>query len=414
MYKLIKKIFFIVLFFCLTISVKAGNLGISANKSVVEGNTIKVSVSISNLAGRFKVTSSDQSILAGSAEDWYEDSFTVTFNAKKPGTATVTVTAIDAADSDTETAFTGSRSVTINVTQKTTKQEIDINKKYSSDNYLKELSVEGTELSPEFNKDTLEYNVDLDYNVEKINIIGKANDTKANVKGLGEFNVNEGSNNFEIVVVAENGNERVYKIIANVEDQNPIKVTVNKKEYLVVKKILPEQIPNNYVETKITINDIETIGYYNAVTSYTLVPLKDEDGNISFYIYDSKKETFKKYRELDFSNDIILFEQKPENIPEGYKKVDLKINDEEVSAYQNDTDSNYYLLYGMNIENGSSDWYRFDIEEKTIQKYDSHEYDELIKDKNKFYTTTVVMSSISILLLLSIIILLFKLRNSKK
>ena len=122
MHKLIKKIFFTFLFFCLTMNVKAGNLGISANKSVVEGNTIKVSVSISNLAGRFKVTSSDQSILAGSAEDWYEDSFTVTFNAKKPGTATVTVTAVDAADSDTEAAFTGSRSVTINVTQKVTKQ----------------------------------------------------------------------------------------------------------------------------------------------------------------------------------------------------------------------------------------------------------------------------------------------------
>lgn len=414
MHKLIKKIFFIMLFFFLTVSVKAGSLGISANKSVVEGNTIKVSVSISNLAGRFKVTSSDQSILAGSAEDWYEDSFTVTFNAKKAGSATVTVTAVDAADSDTEAAFTGSRSVTINVTKKTTKQEIDINKKYSSDNYLKELAIEGTELTPSFNKDTLEYNINLDYNVEKIKIIGTANDSKANVKGLGEFNVNEGSNNFEIVVVAENGNERIYKINAIVEDQNPIKVTVEKKEYLVVKKILPEQIPNNYDETKITINNIETIGYYNAVTGYTLVPLKDDTGNISFYIYNSKKETFKKYRELNFSNDIILFEQKPENIPEGYQKVDLKINDEPVSAYKNDMDSNYYLLYGMNIETGSSDWYRFDIEEKTIQKYDSHEYDQLIKDKEKFYITTIVMSSVSILLLLSIIILLFKLRNSKR
>ena len=91
---------------------------------------------------------------------------------------------------DTEEAFTGSRSVTINVTGQSTKQEIDINKKYSSDNYLKELSIDGYELSPAFNKDTLEYTVSLDYDVEKINVIGKANDTKANVKGLGEINVN--------------------------------------------------------------------------------------------------------------------------------------------------------------------------------------------------------------------------------
>ena len=214
MNKILSKLFFIIIFFSFAITAKAGSLSINANKSVVMGNSIKVSVNISDLAGRFKVTSSDQSVLAGGAEDWYEDSFTVTFSAKKVGSATITVTAVDVADMDTEEAFTGSRSVTINVTGQSTKQEIDINKKYSSDNYLKELSIDGYELSPTFNKDTLEYTVSLDYDVEKINVIGKANDTKANVKGLGEIKVNEGSNNIEIVVTAENGNERVYKINA--------------------------------------------------------------------------------------------------------------------------------------------------------------------------------------------------------
>ena len=218
MNKILSKLFFIIIFFSFAITAKAGSLSINANKSVVMGNSIKVSVNISDLAGRFKVTSSDQSVLAGGAEDWYEDSFTVTFSAKKVGSATITVTAVDVADMDTEEAFTGSRSVTINVTGQSTKQEIDINKKYSSDNYLKELSIDEYELSPTFNKDTLEYTVSLDYDVEKINVIGKANDTKANVKGLGEIKVNEGSNNIEIVVTAENGNERVYKINAVVED----------------------------------------------------------------------------------------------------------------------------------------------------------------------------------------------------
>ncbi len=414
MNKILSKLFFIIIFFSFAITAKAGSLSINANKSVVMGNSIKVSVNISDLAGRFKVTSSDQSVLAGGAEDWYEDSFTVTFSAKKVGSATITVTAVDVADMDTEEAFTGSRSVTINVTGQSTKQEIDINKKYSSDNYLKELSIDGYELSPTFNKDTLEYTVSLDYDVEKINVIGKANDTKANVKGLGEIKVNEGSNNIEIVVTAENGNERVYKINAVVEDKNPIKVKVDKKEYTVMKKIDPEIIPNNYHETKITIDDIETTCLYNEVTDYTLVALKDSDGKITLFIYNAKNGTYEKYKELTFNNNIVLFEKKPNKVIEGYKKVEITINDEKVVAYQKDKKSSYYLLYGLNIENGNEGWYRYDKIEDSIQRFDDSDINQILDDKNKYYITTMVMSSISVLLLLSIMILLFKIRKRER
>ena len=414
MNKILSKLFFIIIFFSFAITAKAGSLSINANKSVVMGNSIKVSVNISDLAGRFKVTSSDQSVLAGGAEDWYEDSFTVTFSAKKVGSATITVTAVDVADMDTEEAFTGSRSVTINVTGQSTKQEIDINKKYSSDNYLKELSIDGYELSPTFNKDTLEYTVSLDYDVEKINVIVKANDTKANVKGLGEIKVNEGSNNIEIVVTAENGNERVYKINAVVEDKNPIKVKVHKKEYTVMKKIDPEIIPNNYHETKITIDDIETTCLYNEVTDYTLVALKDSDGKITLFIYNAKNGTYEKYKELTFNNNIVLFEKKPNKVIEGYKKVEITINDEKVVAYQKDKKSSYYLLYGLNIENGNEGWYRYDKIEDSIQRFDDSDINQILDDKNKYYITTMVMSSISVLLLLSIMILLFKIRKRER
>ena len=414
MNKILSKLFFIIIFFSFAITAKAGSLSINANKSVVMGNSIKVSVNISDLAGRFKVTSSDQSVLAGGAEDWYEDSFTVTFSAKKVGSATITVTAVDVADMDTEEAFTGSRSVTINVTGQSTKQEIDINKKYSSDNYLKELSIDGYELSPTFNKDTLEYTVSLDYDVEKINVIGKANDTKANVKGLGEIKVNEGSNNIEIVVTAENGNERVYKINAVVEDKNPIKVKVDKKEYTVMKKIDPEIIPNNYHETKITIDDIETTCLYNEVTDYTLVALKDSDGKITLFIYNAKNGTYEKYKELTFNNNIVLFEKKPNKVIEGYKKVEITINDEKVVAFQKDKKSSYYLLYGLNIENGNEGWYRYDKIEDSIQRFDDSDINQILDDKNKYYITTMVMSSISVLLLLSIMILLFKIRKRER
>ena len=181
-----------------------------------------------------------------------------------------------------------------------------------------------------------------------------------------------------------------------------------------MKKIDPEIIPNNYHETKITIDDIETTCLYNEVTDYTLVALKDSDGKITLFIYNAKNGTYEKYKELTFNNNIVLFEKKPNKVIEGYKKVEITINDEKVVAYQKDKKSSYYLLYGLNIENGNEGWYRYDKIEDSIQRFDDSDINQILDDKNKYYITTMVMSSISVLLLLSIMILLFKIRKRER
>ena len=45
-----------------------------------------------------------------------------------------------------------------------------------------------------------------------------------------------GTNAFEIVVKAQNGAEKVYKLTVNVIDENPIEVTIDNKKYTVVRK----------------------------------------------------------------------------------------------------------------------------------------------------------------------------------
>ena len=104
----------------------------------------------------------------------------------------------------------GSKSISI-------KTQAEIEASYSKNNYLQSLSVDGYELSPVFNKEILEYTVELDSTVESIKVNGAVEDSKANLIGTGEIPVVEGSNNIELVVTAENGNTRVYKIIPNVK-----------------------------------------------------------------------------------------------------------------------------------------------------------------------------------------------------
>ena len=80
-------------------------------------------------------------------------------------------------------------------------------------------------------------------------------------------------------------------MIENVEvkDENPINVTVNGKNYTVVK--IKENLPaaSLYTETTININGFEIPAYKNDNTNLVLVGLKDEEGNISIYIYNKDK-----------------------------------------------------------------------------------------------------------------------------
>ena len=91
-------------------------------------------------------------------------------------------------------------------------------------------------MNPKFNKETLEYEVELEPGTEKINVSAVKEDWRARIKGTGEIGVTEGINTINIVVTAENGNERTYKIIARVDEKDPINIKIEGKDYTIIKK----------------------------------------------------------------------------------------------------------------------------------------------------------------------------------
>ena len=134
----------------------------ASSKTVTVGQNVTITVSTKNLMGVYTLESSDSSILAGNDGDSIDspDSYTrsFTFSSKKTGTVTVTFAPNSSAgltDYDILERVSFSRTVTINVVNKEAKPSVDVNKTYSKNNYLKSLSVEGYELTPAFDKDTL-------------------------------------------------------------------------------------------------------------------------------------------------------------------------------------------------------------------------------------------------------------------
>ena len=269
----------IVLSFMFIQNVSAGSLSISASSSVIVGNKVVVRVSATGLAGKFSIKSSNNNILSGGTSSVFLDneSPTFTFDAKAIGSATITVTPIDVADYSSGSAYSGSKSVTINVKAKPVVV-------LSTDNTLSNLGIEGKELTPGFSKDTLEYSVELDPDTTKVNVIANASNSGATINGAGEREVQDGPNRLEIVVTAENGSTRTYVINATVKEFDPIKVKVDGIEYTVVRKKSGLGEVNGYEATTVDINGTEVPALKSKVTGYTLVALKDEKGNQNYYI----------------------------------------------------------------------------------------------------------------------------------
>ena len=379
---------------------KVKAFSINAKTSVYVNSSVAVKIDARGLIGRFDILSSDQSILAGSDSKWIEDvTITVYFSALKVGSATISVNSNDVSDASGN-EFKGSRSIKINVVKKNN-STINVNPNYSKNNYLKSLEVEEYQITPDFNKDTLEYTVTLTPGTEKINIKAQAEDNKANIKGIGEVSVSEGTNTINITVTAENGNEKVYKIIATNEEKDPIIVNINSNEYTVIKKTEILGSIDGYKNSTVNINGFSIPTLFNEITKVNLVGLKDKDGNIKLFSYDSQTGKYREYIEISF-NKMNLYIK--ENNKSKYKKVKIKVNDIEVIAYKIDGIDDYYLLYGTNTLTGNTGYYLYDTEENSIQRYNTILLEKVTKEKDKYLSLVIVLSCVCFLSMLFLLI----------
>ena len=400
----------IVTFFIKSNVIMAASLNVVASTtSTTVGNSVIITVKSSSIAGTYKLTSSNGSVLSGGTNkasiSSYGESTTYTFKANSAGTATITVSPIDMATSSEE-EFTKSSSVTVTVKNK---QVIVL----SSDSSLSSLGVENATLSPEFTSGNKEYSVSLEPDTTSINILATANHGGASISGAGTREVTDGDNRLEIIVTAENGTTSTYIINANVKEYDPIEVKTDNQSYTVVRKKTSLTPPNNYQETTVKINDTEVPAFHSDVTGYTLVALKDSEGNQNFYVYENNKYTL--YKEYGFHG-ITLYpmELKEKDIPLNYKKTTISYNDSEIVAYKIKKSSKYALIYGMNVETGIKNIYMYDAKEDTIQIYNDEEIETITEQTNMLIKVSIGLGTLSVVLVGIIIVILIKNKKRRK
>ena len=422
------KLLLIALIGLIPISASANSVHCSAPGSVESGQSFSVTfygslggaggLWLGHIGSEGNATYQSGSLSFG-GEETQDFSRTIYYKAGNPGTAKFYAYDVDAA-SDTD-QISSSDVCTVSITEAT--QSYSNNgggssytyEEKSSNNNLTAIGIDGVTLTPEFNKDVLEYKGVVSGDVEKINIQVAFEDDKAWAEGYGEHELVEGVNRFELKIHAENDDEKIYVVEITRKEKNPIEVIINKKKYTVFKKGSNVEPPKGFVKTNVVIDKQDVVAYSNEYIDYILVLLVDEDGNSDFYIYNSKNSTYTKYNEVETKDlRLVILKANKKDIPMNYKKTKIKIGKETVEAYYLKGNSEFKLVYAINMNNGSESFYQYDTKENSFQRYNKKLVSSVEEFSKKLEVGLVAAGALVLILIIILITQASSKRKMKK
>lgn len=375
----------------LTLSSKSGTIVLSkTNEKILTYN-------LYNIDGDIKVISSDESIATVKVKNGV-----ITITAKKAGNCKITVSIIDknsnktyqvvyklsvvnkASDivnnGNTSSDSTSSSNPTTKPdtpstqptpgatdnpsdTDKPQETPTETNKptvEKENNNYLNLIKVNNGNLSPEFNKNTLNYNVSVENNVSNIDVTIKKDSNKAKIKytyngnnitSLNNLSLNIGDNTLKIEVIAENNEKRVYTVIINRKQMDNVSNYLSSLSidgYTLTPSFNKEV---SFYSTNVAYNDKEISLNYtkdnsessvtvtinnNQVTDLSNISLSDGDNRLEITVTDKNQNKrvyvvtiHKPVRTIEFYDNSysMYIEQVPFNISYKILEDNVEIND---------------------------------------------------------------------------------------
>ena len=218
--------------------------------------------------------------------------------------------------------------------------EIKYNVTKSTVNSLSMIKIDNHELDY-FNEDTLEYDITVESNVEKINITAIKQDNKSVVIGdIGEKKLSYGINKLTIDVISESGVKKSYKL--NVERED-LRSNINTLKTLSIStgdiKFKPDVLEYNINVA----NDINKITIKSSLTDNKSRYIEDYQNREIELIEGSNKIEIKIMSE---KGDIKIYTLNINRALSGNNSLkSLKINDEKIKLVENE------FIYNVSFEN---------------------------------------------------------------
>lgn len=314
-------------------------------------------------------------------------SYTLKFKAVQAGNTSISVGSYEVYDSDAQ-AVTVSKTGTASVKVKAPATS-------SAEAALSSLKISPGTLSPAFSPNVTSYTAQVGASVDKLAVSASAKDSKAKVLVSGDSGLKVGANTVVCKVTAEDGQTtKSYTITVNKLDTvdvpseaetgaeteavgttpvvtNGLDVEIDGVSYTVATEFDASLLPEGYTQSTCTYGGSEVqCGNGNDLT---LLYLQGADGNGAFYIYIPESGVLSPYVTIDVTAKSILVLPPDESvqIPDGFMETTIQLNGTykvQGWVWKSDEQQKYCVVYGMN-ESGEKSLYRYDIAEKTFQRY---------------------------------------------
>ena len=365
--------------------------------------------------------------------------FSLKFKAVQAGSTKISVSSSEFYDSDMQ-AMTVSHSGSSSV-------QVQAPATYSNEASLTSLKVSPGGISPAFSPDVTSYTASVGADVSKIAVSAERKDPKAKLVVSGDSNLQPGENKVVCKVTAEDGKTvKSYTITvtraasgeteapseSGTEETQPavigeLKAEIEGEEYLVAASFDQSLLPAGFTTSTVTYQEQDIMGGEN--NGLTILYLQDPAGGEGFWFYDAESGEFTRYANIHVSekNITVLPAEEASEVPEGFAETTIQLNGDykvEGWVWESDTEQRYCVVYGMN-ENGEKGLYRYDIGEKTIQRYfedpalkssySDEEVEAFIQeynDMNQLYRLRLViiiaLGAVCVILLIMVVVLLKK------
>lgn len=366
--------------------------------------------------------------------------FSLKFKTLQAGNAQINVTSQEIYDVNSQ-ALTLSKqgSATVKVTSPAT---------YSKDATLKSLKISPGTLAPAFSASVDQYTAEVDANTADLVVNAVAANAGAHVTLQGERGLKAGENQVVVKVTAEDGQtvknytikvtkpeggETVPATNENGETKEAefgdTKVTVNGTEYSIASSFDESTLPEGFESSTYSYKGTEVMSGKGLEKDLLLLYLKDAGGNGGFFIYNEGADSWSQFVQVETSSKaiVVIPIDSDAQIPEGFTERQVDIDGVRVTGWvaKTEAEPEYCVFYAMNW-NGEKSFYRYDLKEKTIQRYfasgvSGDEYAELTKTYNsltkdyriQFYIL-IAVSVMALALLVAVILLLRRGNGSGK
>ncbi|MBO1871591.1 cadherin-like beta sandwich domain-containing protein [Lachnoanaerobaculum sp. Marseille-Q4761] len=447
----------------MTLSSTDGNID-SANIMLSYDDSILEFVSGTNAqggAGSIKVTSN-----TGNASN--SQNYSLKFKAKNTGNATVVVSTWEVYDTDSKMAVMqsqGSGRVNIKEAEQTTAEESTVEKNNAvvstvavdkKDALLSSLKVSPGKLVPEFSSSVKNYDMSIAGNISNIAVNAKTRQEGAKIVITGNDNLVVGVNAITIKVTSPDGSAVESYIInvnksenkklpeeSTVAPEEPVQsestgsdimhlistdngLRLNGIDYQVSDSFDKNMLPEGFEEATFTYKGRDVKAGKMREQDVYILYLVGNDGSGDFYIYDDETDTWAVYTQLSTNPKSITIMPTDEDlvVPRGFVESIININGKKIRGWiwSGDNEKRYCVVYAMNSD-GRKDFYRYDMEERTIQRYfadpnvdtgvTTEEYNILEKKYNQTVEWLRNIIALSVILGIFIFVLLM-LGTSKK